>query len=1809
MQIPKQLLITTFLLTLPIWLIGQTPPAPNFVTVGGTGSSSSSVGIKWTYKSPYTTYKIYRANSPGGPYSLVETVSNVTNSSKANWVDNSGIEPLTEYCYKVRTCDGSRCSGDSPNGCHTTPDIPLPIPDPPRQLTVTALSDTELKVRWKNSISASSYDLFYCNGVRVKSNISSNTTGWTDYTVSSLDASTNFCFKVKGCNNTGCSDFSDDASGSTEPGTPNVSATAISTSSIRLSWNRVAGASKYNIFNNNSSTSKGSTTSTSFTINGLSPNTQYCYQVTALVDNVQSDKSNAACATTSNNPTPDDVSNFSAAVVNDNQIRLTWNAVANITGYRIERKINSTNWIARQTNLSPATSYIDFDVVAGTTYQYRIKARNNTSYSDNFAVSNEVTMPALASSITITRPTSGATYLSGATTSINWTNENFSDNVNIEYNLNGTWESAANNITNTGTYSWTIPTVTTATTIAKIRVSSTDATVSDESDAFTINPPITATCPFGDLTTDHPAYTAIQALCANGIIDENAAEVKPDDPINKAELAKLVYYGLALNDSPPFAVRFPSPFNDLQDNQQWYHDAAKTLSYLEYGDGIAPFNRDKFDFLPSATYTRAAVLQTLIEGFDITLQTSNIPFTDTGLEEHSLKAYIETAYSIGFTDVNFGLFRPDAAATRGEVFIMLFKLLEIRATNLPTISDTDFFIPGIYSPENFSRGATVAEGNFKAFGKTPFAISGIGLPLVFSFSYNSYWTELPNEFFKMRPLGDGWTHSFNSYLLETKADNQYAKDRIMTLMPGGNFHVYDKTTLAPFTNGVYNQMAKIGDKYTITTKNQIVYTFEQPTGIYDEGLYLLSAIADRNGNTITLTYQTAENVGTYRLHQISGTSGRKLTFSYTGGGTTIRQVADPSGRTVQFTYNNTRNSNVDLLTYQDAKGQTTQFNYFTEVGNEHLIKTITLPKGNTITNAYHQRKLTSSQNSAGNAMTIAIPSPSFTNPADFLHTMVDVTTQTGDRIRHESTFDKMGNLIEQTGAGNTLDIDYTDTNNEMYPSKVTINGTAVDYTYDTDGDLLRVDYPNGSYEAYTYTTLNDLKTYRNANGNTTTYTYTNGNLTSIKDPMDFTTTISRQSNGLISSITNPENITQSFTYDTYGNVKKVTLPLGISSTATYDILGRLQTATDANSRTTTYTYDKNDNLIQEINPLGATKGKTTYTFDANDNLTGITNAKGKTTALNYEFETDFLESVTFGDATDAYEYDKDGRIKKFTKPSGTSFNYTYDANRRLTNDGYAGYTYRTDNLINTVSNSTGTISYAYDVLKRVENITFDNQTIGYKYDNVGNLTELNYPNNKTVYYTYDKNNRLTKVKDWNNQETNYTYRKDGALLTTQYPNGITTTYSYDELGRITSSAAQGNSTIYSYDFSIDPLGNHLSENYTAPFVQLNSFQDNTTDYTYNDQNELLTAGTTNFVHDADGRITQKGSTQFIYDKRDQLLSANMNSQNLGYTYDGLGNRRSRTENGTTTKYVLDISGMSQVLMETDDNGNPKHYYIYGLGLINRIDAIDNSRFYHFDHRGSTIAMTDANQTITHSYFYDDFGYPLHTQEEDFNPFRYVGMYGVMYEQEDLQFMRARFYDGEVGRFLSEDPIWASNLYRYSSNNPVGRIDPTGLIDDRIEEIKTTRGNTKGELKKLRKIIRHPENNGRPRFRDINCDNVLESIQMTEQAIYARIQENTVLHTPDNGHNIAIDNEKKFLKKLYDKFSDCNNQGGGSIGVSNTSYVNERNFNLDLQGNAKIIQIGGVLTTLVVGGVIVYTSAPAGLAYAVVLFLAPNIIQP
>ena len=239
-------------------------------------------------------------------------------------------------------------------------------------------------------------------------------------------------------------------------------------------------------------------------------------------------------------------------------------------------------------------------------------------------------------------------------------------------------------------------------------------------------------------------------------------------------------------------------------------------------------------------------------------------------------------------------------------------------------------------------------------------------------------------------------------------------------------------------------------------------------------------------------------------------------------------------------------------------------------------------------------------------------------------------------------------------------------------------------------------------------------------------------------------------------------------------------------------------------------------------------------------------------------------------------------------------------------------------------------------------------------------------------------------------------------------------------------------------YAYDPMGNRTS---------INSSISGATSYTYDAADRLLTAGATPFAWDDDGRMTGKGSATYTYDALDRLTQVINDATTVGYAYNGDGVRLSKTVNGATTAYVQDVQASLPVVL-TELTGRQTSLYLYGSDLLAQVGPTGDPSYYHADGLGSTRALSNGAGQRTDAYSYDVFGATRSRTGIATQPFTYAG------EQEDLEaslvFLRARYYDPALGRFMSRDPVWGivdvpatMNRYAYAVNNPVVYLDADG----------------------------------------------------------------------------------------------------------------------------------------------------------------------
>ena len=215
----------------------------------------------------------------------------------------------------------------------------------------------------------------------------------------------------------------------------------------------------------------------------------------------------------------------------------------------------------------------------------------------------------------------------------------------------------------------------------------------------------------------------------------------------------------------------------------------------------------------------------------------------------------------------------------------------------------------------------------------------------------------------------------------------------------------------------------------------------------------------------------------------------------------------------------------------------------------------------------------------------------------------------------------------------------------------------------------------------------------------------------------------------------------------------------------------------------------------------------------------------------------------------------------------------------------------------------------------------------------------------------------------------------------------------------------------------------------------------------------MTRNDKNIAYDANGNVTLATNTcrttTYTWDVRNRLIGItgfkpDCTPLSASFNYDALGRRIGKTINGRTIQYVYDRLDIVQEI----ENGQVTINYIRTLNIdepLARIKTDGTVKYYQQDALGSVIALTDETGIVRTQYVYDPFGNTTISGEASDNPFQYTGRES---DGTGLYYYRARYYNPELQRFISEDPIGFSggdvNFYAYVKNRTTVLVDPLGL---------------------------------------------------------------------------------------------------------------------------------------------------------------------
>ncbi|HLJ68170.1 MAG TPA: RHS repeat-associated core domain-containing protein [Chloroflexota bacterium] len=802
---------------------------------------------------------------------------------------------------------------------------------------------------------------------------------------------------------------------------------------------------------------------------------------------------------------------------------------------------------------------------------------------------------------------------------------------------------------------------------------------------------------------------------------------------------------------------------------------------------------------------------------------------------------------------------------------------------------------------------------------------------------------------------------------------------------GGDLAVHwgdDQSYVFTYSGGVYSAPAGIHDTLVKNIDNTYTLTKPDQTAYhFTTGLYC-DTISDENGNSVTLGYAT----GNF-LNSITDATGRSISLTFTSG--RITSITDPLSRTWSLSYNG--NGELQTITYPvlGSTYYTTGLSY----DSNHNITDLKDRRGNDWLFGYSGNALTSEKDPAGNETDYSYGTSTTT-----------VTDPNGNATVDTFTSGKLTSVEDATSQTEH----YVWDSNNNRTQLTTKRGYSWNFTFDSAGNMLTSEDPYSKVVTDTFSSHNRLLTRTVPTGEETDYSYdSSDNLTGVtfKDSLGTTqasVSYTIGTHGIVTDYYDANSHHYQYGHNSNGELTSVITPLGNETDFTVDGLGVRTGRTDAMSRSTSYSLDAWERCTTVTYPDSSTH---TFTFDP-DNLV-----------------TQFVD----GTGTTNRTYDACGRILTEKLGTTTTASYTYDGTGQL-------------GLLSTVTDvNSRTLTYSYTARNELSEVSETAGTTDYTHDEDGNTTAISNPNGTTVARVFDHADRLTSVTNKNSGGTtlssfDYTLDDDGRRDYVVEADGSTVSYGYDWGGRLTGETRTGTNA-FTASYTLDPVGNRTSQTIGTA----------TTSFTLDNDDELTatSSSTGGFVNsysynangEQTGRTLSGTAYTLAYDYDGQMTSAAVGGATTSFAYDASGRRVTRTAGGTTTRFYYNGGG----ILAEKQGSTTTAVYTYGEGLIRK-----DSEVPLFDGLGSERTVTNGSQTVTGTLNLDAFGNQVGSTGSSSSPYTFAATSGYRNDGDaGLTHVGARYYDAQVGRFITRDTDLSERPYLYCNHDPVNAVDPSG----------------------------------------------------------------------------------------------------------------------------------------------------------------------
>ena len=289
-------------------------------------------------------------------------------------------------------------------------------------------------------------------------------------------------------------------------------------------------------------------------------------------------------------------------------------------------------------------------------------------------------------------------------------------------------------------------------------------------------------------------------------------------------------------------------------------------------------------------------------------------------------------------------------------------------------------------------------------------------------------------------------------------------------------------------------------------------------------------------------------------------------------------------------------------------------------------------------------------------------------------------------------------------------------------------------------------------------------------------------------------------------------------------------------------------------------------------------------------------------------------------------------------------------------------------------------------------------------------------------------------------------------------NGVIEERSYNTAGQVlTIKTSLHDKTLTDYKYTYDSDGNLIKDGSQVAYQydKLNRLLKGQGNYTYDAVGNITVSGNHKMTYDDDSRLTSIDDNKTSIDKDGNLTSyamsgkthtASYNSQNqltkyddLWYTYDADGNRVSAGD----VKFIYDDNG--HLLSDGIST------YVYGAsGVVGYYNKDGKFITYLFNQRGDVVKETDETGSVVNSFDYNDYGKLIASDKTVDSVFGYGGQYGAVTDKNGLIYLKTRYYNPEIMRFMNRDTVRGSitdtkslNRFAYVEGNPLTYVDPNG----------------------------------------------------------------------------------------------------------------------------------------------------------------------